>query len=226
MPDPATPPAANSDPATPPAATPPASTDPKGGQPPAATPPAPNSDQPLQLTKEQLEAAFQHPRFKELNEKAQRATDLQKQIDDAEEKRLKDAGKWEDVAKSKDEQLTQMQAAVVNAEIKAQAATLGAVNPAIVAQAINRASVTFNKDGTISGVAEAVEALKESDPYLFNNTNGNPTPPRVGSPSNPSNPTNNGYKFTMSQIRNPTFYREHASEIKLAVAQGQVDKDN
>lgn len=221
MPEPTAPSAGTGDSPQPAAPAAPA-TDPK----PAPVAPAPSTDQPaVTLTKEQWEAAYKSDRFKQLNERAQKAGELEKQIEAEKEAKLKEQGKWEDVAKSKDEQLTQMQTAVVNAEIKAVAATLGAVNPAIVANAIDRSGVKFNKDGTAEGVTEAVEALKASDPYLFNNSNNNQTPPRVGSPTNPGT-NNTGYKFTKTQIRDPKFYRENRSAIMDALKHNQIDPNN
>jgi flagellar motor protein MotB len=212
----ATPPAGGDNPA--PAKDKPA--DPKG-QPP--TPPAPSDKPSVQLTKEQLEAAFEHPRFKELSETAQKYKKLAAEVDAAKEAQLKEDGEFQQLAEKKQQELDQMQTAVVSAEIKAEAARLGAVNPGIVAQAIDRAGVEF-KDGVVSGTTEAVEALKKSDPYLF--TEANKPPPRVGNPTNPGQPNNTGTRFTMTQIRDPKFYREHAAEIRKAVAQGLVDKDS
>lgn len=223
MTTPATPgadPAANPAPASDPAP----SADPKGGQP-AATPPANPDPKAVTLTDEQLAAAFEHPRFKELNEKAKRADTLEKEKKAAETKALEEQGKWEEVAKSKDEQLTTMQKAVVTSEIKTVAATLGAVNPSIVANAIDRAEVTVGEDGSITGVSEAVEALKVSDPYLFSNSNQQPHA-RVGSPTNPGTAPQTGYKFTMTQIKDPAFYKEHRAEIGQAMREGQIDKNN
>lgn len=183
-------------------------------------PEPPSFDPEKDLTKEQWTAIYGSGRFKQLNDKAARATELEKAAKDAETAKLQEQGKWQELAQAKDTELTQMQTAVVNAEIKAEAARLGAVNPSIVANAIARDNITFSK-GNVTGVAEAVEALKTSDPYLFNKAN---TPTRVGSPTNPGG-TNTGMKFKMSEIRNPKFYQEHKEEIKSAIRQGLVEKD-
>lgn len=206
---------------TPSAASTTTTTDPKGGQ--GATTTSQSFDPEKDLTPEQWKAIYGSGRFKQLNERAARAAELEKAQKDAADAALADQGKFKELAESKDQELTLMQTAVVNAEIKAEAARLGAVNPAIVAQAIDRANVQFDK-GNVTGVAEAVEALKASDPYLFNNQGNNQTP-RIGSPTNPGS-NNTGMKFKMSEIRNPKFYREHATEIKQAIANGQVDKDS
>ncbi len=174
------------------------------------------------LTKEQWSAIYGSGRFKQLNERAQKASELEKAQTDAEEAALKEKGEWQKVAETKDQQLTQMQTAVVNAEIKAEASRLGAVNPAIIANAIDRTGVVF-KDGDVTGVSEAIEALKASDPYLFNNSNNQTT--RIGTATNP-NSNANGFKFKMSQIRDPKFYQENKAAIKAAVATGQVDQNS
>lgn len=179
------------------------------------------------LTKEQWQAIYGSGRFKQLNERAQRAAELEKAAKDAEEAKLKEQGEWQKLAQSKDEELTALQGAVVNAEIRAEAARLGAVNPTIVANALDLSGVEVDqKTGNITGVKEAIEALKESDPYLFNSSsNNNNQTKRVGSPTNPGG-NNTGYKFTMSQIKDQKFYQEHRKEIGEALRMGQVDKDN
>lgn len=173
-----------------------------------------------ELSKEQWKAIYESGRFKTLNERAQKAAELEKAQKAAEDAKLAEEGKFKELAESKDRELTQMQTAVLNAEIKAEAARLGANNPTIVANAINRDNIKFDK-GSVTGVDEAVEALKLSDPYLFNNSNNNRT---VGNPSNPGT-TNNGTTIKMSQIRDPKFYRENRSDIFQAMRQGRVEQD-
>lgn len=175
------------------------------------------------LTKEQWQAIYGSGRFKTLNERAAKASELEKAQKDAEDAKLAEEGKYKELAEAKDQQLTTMQTAVVNAEIKAEAARLGAVNPAIIAQAIDRQNIKFDS-GDVTGVAEAVEVLKLSDPYLFNNSENNKTP-RVGSPSNPG-ANAAGTKFKLSQLRDPKFYAANRNEIREALRAGQVENDN
>lgn len=206
---------------TPPTATPPA--DPKN---PPAAPAAPAEPSQVILTDEQLAAAFQHPRFKELTQQAQRAKELDKQIKEAEEKKLQDEKKWEELAAKRSDEISTLRSSMINAEIRAEAARLGAVNPQIVANSLNLDGVDVDDNGNLTGVKEALEALKESDPYLFNSSNNNNNQTkRVGSPTNPGG-NNTGYKFTMSQIKDQKFYQEHRKEIGEALRMGQVDKDN
>ncbi len=216
--DPATDPKAT-DPKTDPAVT----TDPKSS---TTQDPAPSTFDPEKdLTKEQWQAIYGSGRFKQLNEKAQKAAELEKAAKDAEEAKLKEQGEWQKLAESKDSELSTLQTAVVNAEIRAEAAKLGAVNPTIVANSLDLSDVEVDKNGNITGIAEAVEALKLSDPYLFNNSENNNKTPRVGSPTNPG--TNNAVmKFKLSQMRDPKFYAEHRNEIREAVRLGQVENDN
>lgn len=176
------------------------------------------------LSKEQWQAIYGSGRFKQLNEKAQKAAELEKAAKDAEEAKLKEQGEWQKLAESKDTELSTLQTAVVNAEIRAEAAKLGAVNPTIVANSLDLSNVEVDKNGNITGIVEAVEALKLSDPYLFNNSENNKTT-RVGSPTNPgANAT--GTKFKLSQMRDPKFYAEHRNEIREALRTGQVENDN
>ncbi len=176
------------------------------------------------LSKEQWQAIYGSGRFKQLNEKAQKAAELEKAAKDAEEAKLKEQGEWQKLAESKDTELSTLQTAVVNAEIRAEAAKLGAVNPTIVANSLDLSNVEVDKNGNITGIAEAVEALKLSDPYLFNNSENNKTT-RVGSPTNPGANTT-GTKFKLSQMRDPKFYAEHRNEIREALRTGQVENDN
>lgn len=191
-----------------------------------AEPAKPTFDPEKELTKEQWEAIYSSGRFKQLNERAQKASELEKAAKEAEEAKLKEAGEWQKLAESKDQELSALQGAVVNAEIRAEAARLGAVNPNIVANAIDLSGVEVDqKTGNITGVEEAIAALKESDPYLFNSSNNNNSAPRVGSPTNPGT-NNTGTKFKLSQLRDRKFYQEHRAEIQAALRNNQVENDS
>ncbi len=194
---------------------------------PAPVEPAKSFDPEKDLTKDQWEAIYGSGRFKQLNERAAKATELEKAAKEAEEAKLKEQGEWQKLAESKDQELSTLQGAVINAEIRAQAAALGAVNPNIVANALDLSGIEVGKDGNLTGVKEAIESLKESDPYLFNssNNNNNNQTPRVGSGTNPGSNGNTGTRFKLSQLRDPKFYRENRTAIQLAMRQGQVEND-
>lgn len=178
---------------------------------------------PSQLSKEQWDAIYASGRFKSLNEKAKQADLLQKEKDEAEKKRLEDEGKWQELANQNAEKATKFQTAAINAKIEAVAATNGSVDPAAVAQLLDKSGITIDDNMTVSGVEDAINALKESKPYLFNNDK---TPPRVGSGTNPGNAANQGNpKFTHSQIKDPAFFQKHEAEIMQAIRSGQVVDD-
>jgi|GEM_PF-6271891 len=177
------------------------------------------------LTKEQWEAIYGSGRFKQLNDKAKQADTLQKAADEAERKRLEDEGKWQELANKNAQTAEQYKTVALNAEIKALAAAAGSVDPAAVAALIDKSGISVDDNLNVTGAESALNALKESKPYLFNNANNNNNSTRVGSPTNPGN-TNTGYKFKMSEIRDPKFYAENKVAIKEAIKQGLVDKDN
>ncbi len=188
--------------------------------------PATSFDPEKYLTAEQWQAIYGSGRFKQLNDKAKTADALQKAADDAEKKRLEDEGKWQELANKNASTAEQYKTAALNSKVEAVAAKLGSVDPEAVAALIDKSNINIDDNLTVSGVDEAVNALKESKPYLFSNNNGNNSAPRVVSPTNPGTGNNTGYKFTMSQIKDQKFYQEHRKEIGDALRSGQVDKDN
>lgn len=176
-----------------------------------------------ELSKEQWDAIYASGRFKTLNEKAKQADQLQKEKDEAERKQLEEQGKWQELANQNAEKATKFQTAAINAKIEAVAATNGSVDPAAVAQLLDKSGITIDDSMTVSGVEDAIAALKESKPYLFNNDKPSQ---RVGSGTNPGNANNQGIpKFTHSQIRDPQFFKEHEADIMTAFRTGQIVDD-
>lgn len=166
---------------------------------------------------------YKHTRFKELTERAAKA----KEYEEAEEKRKQEEmvkkGEWEKLAKQKDDELTSLKAKVrdgaIKAAIQAAASKKGIQDIDAAFLLANKSNVTVNDDGTVSGAAEAIEALAKERSYLLTVNRST-----VGSPTNPGNPGTNG-KFKMSQLQDPTFYREHEKEIRQALANGEVEED-
>lgn len=205
---------------TPPAA--PAAPAPAQPAQPAATE-TPTFDPEKDLTKEQWEAIYGSGRFKQLNDKAKLADKLQKDQEDAERKQLEEQGKWQELADKNAQTAERYKNAAMTSKIEAVAARLGSVDPDAVAALIDKSGISIDDNLNVSGVEAAIEALKESKPYLFNITDNRT--PRVGSPTNPG-ATNTGYRFKMSEIRDPKFYAEHRKEIGEALRTGQIDKDS
>lgn len=55
---------------------------------------------------------------------------------------------------------------IVNSEIKAAAATAGAVDPDAVVSLLDRSGVSIDADGNVTGVKAAIDALLKAKPYL------------------------------------------------------------
>lgn len=200
-----------------------------GSTPPAGNPPAGNSEgqgngQGVQLTDEQLAAAFNHPRFKSLNERAKKADELEKQAQEAAEAAAKEQGKFEDLYKTANERATTLEAQLKQTRIEnavtLEAAKLGVVDPAAAVKLLDQSGISVGEDGAISGVAEALKALQEASPYLFKT----PAQGSVGSGNtNPGAGNNQAAEFTYSQIQDLAFYKANQAAIDKAVAEGRVD---
>lgn len=204
-----------------------------GGQPPAngSTPPASNggngagdgAGSGVQLTDEQLAAAFNHPRFKSLNEKAKKADELQAAADKSAADALAAQGKFEDLYKSAEERAktaeTSLKQERVNNAVVAAAAKLGVVDPAAAVKLLDQSNITVSEDGTISGVDDAVKALQTASPYLFKT----PAQSSMGSGSNPPNGGNTQSEFTYSQVQDIAFYKANQAAVDKAMAEGRID---
>lgn len=179
----------------------------------------------VQLTDEQLAAAFNHPRFKSLNERAKKADELEKQQQEAERKAAEEQGKFQDLYKSAEERATKAEAALKQTRIEnaatLAAAKLGVIDPAAAIKLMDQSSITVSDDGTISGVEDAVKALQQSSPYLFKTQ----AQGSVGDGNtNPGNGANNqASEFTYSQIQDLEFYKKNQAAIDKAVAEGRID---
>lgn len=167
---------------------------------------------------------FTHPRFKALNEQAKRASELEKANEEAENARLKEQGKYQELAQKQadraDALSRELETTRIDNLISAEANKLGITDLEAATKLINRQGISVGKDGSISGVEAAVQALAESKSYLVDKTKQVPT---IGSPTNPANTnTSQGAtrQFKASEIADPSFYREHAKEIDVSLKAG------
>lgn len=80
------------------------------------------------------------------------------------------------------------QKALVDAEIKIVLSTSGARNSETVAKLLDRDKIKINEDGKVEGLEDQVQALKQSEAYLFNIKE--PTDPKPQDPT--GNPANGG----------------------------------
>ena len=169
---------------------------------------------------------WQHPRFKSLNERAKKADELEKANTEAEEKRLADQKKFEELAdkraKERDDATTKLQKSIQDNRITIEASKIGVVDLEAVLQLVDRSNIRIDDNGIATGVTEAIQALITAKPYL----KGKPGVTNIGSGTAPGADNNNQQMtFKLSQLQDPVFYREHAKEIAQAYKDGKIEDD-
>lgn len=168
---------------------------------------------------------FKHPRFKELNDRAKRAGELEKAEQIKEEKRLVEQKKFEELATKKSQEATDWQnkytQSVADNRILTAASKAGVVDTDAVLKLIDRSAINIAEDGSISGVDEAVSALLDSKPYLKGTASGSVT---VGSPTNPGEQPG-AMKYKLSQLQDTAFFRANEKEIMEAQKAGLIEDD-
>lgn len=185
-----------------------------------------------QLSDEDFNKILEDPRLwktqriTKLRERANKADKYEAEASKAEETRLKEEGKLQELAerleKERDEALAKANDTLIDMRIAQEATKLGAVDSEAVLKLIDRNQIQVNEEGEISGIEESVKSLQTNKGYLF----GEAGTTSVGSGSNPGSDTNtNARRFKHSQIQDPFFYRENEKEILEAVAQGRVEDD-
>lgn len=167
-----------------------------------------------------------HPRFKSLNERAKKADALEKAQAEAEEKRLADAKRFEELATKRaterDAIQTKYTSQLQDNRIITEAAKIGVVDVDTVLKLIDRSNIAIDDNGAVTGASEAIQALLAEKPFL----KGKAGATTIGSPTNPGADTNaDTKKFKLSQIQNPEFYREHEKDIQAAYKAGQIEDD-
>lgn len=167
---------------------------------------------------------YKHERFKQLNERANKAKEYEAEKAKIEREQLEKKGEWEKIAKQNEEKLTALESQVkqskIDSAIQAAASKKGIQDLDAALKLIDRSKVTVGDDGSITGVAEAVDALATERSYLLTVNRST-----VGSPTNPGNPGGGSTKFKMSQLADPKFYRENEAAIKQAQLTGQIEED-
>jgi len=169
--------------------------------------------------------AWNHPRFKQLNERAKQGADALEKLKEIEEQKLVSEKKFEELANTKGQEAADWKAKyeteIVNRQIVEAATKLGAASTNLVLKAVDRSLIKVTNDG-VAGIEEAVMKLKESEPVLF----GTPASPSLGSGTNPGGSPNTK-RFKMSDIQKPEFYQENNKdgEIDRAMAEGNIEMD-
>lgn len=166
-----------------------------------------------------------HPRFKQLNERAKKADELEKAQSEAEEKRLAEAKKFEELAtkraQERDELKGKFTSSLQDNRITIEAAKVGVVDIEAVLKLVDRSKISVADDGTVTGAVEAVQALVASKPYLKGKSGTT-----IGSPTNPgADADNQAKRFKLSQLQNHAFYQEHEKDILEAQKLGLIEDD-
>lgn len=167
-----------------------------------------------------------HPRFKSLNERAKRADQLETQMKKAEEDRLSQAKKFEELAslreKERDEIKSKYNQSLQDNRIIQESTKLGVVDIEAVLKLISRDSISIDENGNVLGVIEAVSSLSQNKPYLFGKK-GNAT---MGTATNPPADADASFpRFKLSQLSDPVFYRENEEKILKAIKMNLVEDD-
>lgn len=210
-----------------------------GATPPAATPPASNGEgsfDPAALTPEQLNQVLEKnphiwktDRLAELRDKSKKFDEAQQKATEAETKALEEQGKFKELSEKQSATIEELQGklktSTVNQAVTNKLAPLGVVDLEAALALIDRSKIEVAEDGSISGVDEAIEALKTGKAYLFNAGGGTTT--TVGTPSNPGNGggASGPAKFKRSQLQDPKFYNENKEAILKAHAAGEIEDD-
>lgn len=216
-----------------------------GGTPPAVNPQGGAGDggasdqfDPTKLTPEQLNQVLEKnpliwktDRLTELRDKSKKFDDAEAARTAAENKALEDQGKFKELSEKQAAENAalkqQLQDNQVSSALTGKLIPLGVIDLEGALKLIDRSKVTVGDDGAITGLDEAVEALKTGKAYLFNAEGGSSANKNVGTPSNPGNGggTGGGATFKRSQLQDSTFYQANREAILKAQAEGKIEDD-
>ncbi len=213
-----------------------------GGNSQGNQPPATNGNEggaqfdPTALTPEQLNQVLEKnphiwktERLAELREKGKKFDTLAQEKEAADKKALEEQGKFKELSEQQASEITslkeQLKNSTINQTLTNKLSPLGVVDLEGALKLVDRSKIEVAEDGSVTGVDEAIEALKNDKAYLF--TAGGGSKPQVGTPTNTGNGGEGGgpAKFKRSQLRDPKFYQEHREEILKAQAAGLIEDD-
>lgn len=166
---------------------------------------------------------WEHKRFKELNETAKAGKDALKKLEELEEAKLEEEGKFKELAEKARQRAEEaektLQDRIIDNALQAEAVKQGAVDLEAVLKLVDRQTIEY-KDGDVIGHDKAVTSLIEGKPYLKN-----AQPSNIGSPTQPSNEATGVKKFTLSQLQDPKFYEENEEDVLQSMRTGNVIDD-
>ena len=168
---------------------------------------------------------WQHPRFKSLNERAKKASVLEKAQKVAEEKSLADNKKFEELATKRETERDAVQSkytsSIQDNRIITEASKVGVVDIEAVLKLVDRANIAIDDNGNVTGAVEAVQALLTAKPFLKGKA-----ATTIGSATNPGADSDTIVKkFKLSQLNDPVFYKANEKEIAEAYKAGLIEDD-
>lgn len=170
--------------------------------------------------------AFEHERFKKLNEKAKKADEYEANRAKEEEEQLKSQKKFEELANKKGEEAAdwkgKFETSQANNRIIVEANKLGVIDTDAVLSLIDRSNIKVTDEG-VEGVEDAVKALVEAKPYLVGDQK--PAVPNMSGANPAGQGQNQPPKFKHSQILDPKFFQENEKDIMEAFRLGLIEDD-
>jgi hypothetical protein len=179
------------------------------------------------LSEEQWSLAFNHPRFKELNQKAKELEKIKSELEKQEAERLKEKEDWKTLAEKRELEINELKNSVQNQAkrqaIISQAVSLGVRKEAIddVIRLVDLNTLQFENDKVINADS-VVKELLFNKPYLMAEAEKK----TFGTP----NVSDNGAKsqfWKWSEIeknsRDFKWYQANKEEIEKAKKEGRIN---
>lgn len=164
------------------------------------------------------------PRLKSLLDAEKNLKKLQKDKEVESEKALEEQKKFAELAekrKAENELLQkQLQEFKVNQALTNKLMPLGVVDLDGALKLIDRSNIIIGDNGDVENIDNVVATFKEQKQYLFSDGKQSKT---LGSPATATKQDSTIRKFTVKEIENPVFYKEHRDEILKAAQAGMIE---
>lgn len=171
------------------------------------------------------ENLYKHPKFAKLRADAKKAKDLETAQATAEQERLKEQGKWKEIAEQHEGKIKtlteQFQQTALDNAIIAAAATAGVKDLEVAKKLLDRTNIKINDDGSVTGVNEAIQSLVKQYPTIIQVSTTT-----VGSGASPGAEETTPKKFKASDFQNPEFFRKNEKDMMEAWRSNNVDMQN
>lgn len=181
-----------------------------------------------ELSEEQWELAFAHPRFKELNLKAKELEKLKEDQKKAEEQKLKEQEEYKTLADKYQQDNENLKKQITN-QMKKQSVISEAIKSGVRKDAIDDVvklvdidSLEVDESGNPINTSEKVKSLLESKPYLLADEGKK----NIGADKG-TNDTGKSQFWKWSEIqkksRDHAWYEANKVEIELAKKEGRIN---